>query len=495
MPKQTLALPQLESHLWESANILRGPVDAADFKTYIFPLLFFKRICDDEYQEIVDDTGDEQLACFPESHRFQIPEDCHWNDVRGHATNVGTALQHAMRDIEKANPDALYGVFGDAQWSNKDRLSDALLKDLIEHFSKLPLGSHNVTSDMLGDAYEYLIKKFADATNKKAGEFYTPRSIVRVMIDILDPKEGETIYDPACGTGGMLLAAVQHVKEMHGDVKLLWGKLFGQEKNLTPSSIARLNLFRHGIEDFQIVRGDTLRNPAFFDGDRLANFDCVIANPPFSLENWGEEQWQSDPFGRNFAGLPPASSGDFAWVQHMVKSMTDGTGRMAVVLPQGALFRKGAEGAIRQKLLEMDLVEAVIGLAPNLFYGTGLAACILVLRKRKPAARKKKVLIADASRLFRRGRAQNYLEPEQAAEILGWYRSFADVADAVRIVSLDEIKAEDWTLNISRYVLPPLQEDIPPLPEAIAAFKEALANCRVAEDRLAKVMTEGGWLL
>lgn len=415
--------------------------------------------------------------------------------MRGHAANVGTALQHAMRDIEKANPDALYGVFGDAQWSNKDRLSDALLKDLIEHFSRLPLGSHNVTSDMLGDAYEYLIKKFADATNKKAGEFYTPRSIVRVMIDMLDPKEGETIYDPACGTGGMLLAAVQHVKEMHGDVKLLWGKLFGQEKNLTTSSIARMNLFLHGIEDFQIVRGDTLRNPAFFDGDRLANFDCVIANPPFSLENWGEEQWQSDPFGRNFAGLPPASSGDFAWVQHMVKSMTDGTGRMAVVLPQGALFRKGAEGAIRQKLLEMDLVEAVIGLAPNLFYGTGLAACILVLRKRKPAARKKKVLIADASRLFRRGRAQNYLEPEQAAEILGWYRGFADVPDAVRIVSLDDIKAEDWTLNISRYVLPPLQEDIPPLPEAIAAFKEALANCRVAEDRLAKVMTEGGWLL
>lgn len=497
MLKQTFELPQLESHLWESANILRGPVDAADFKTYIFPLLFFKRICDiwdDEYQEIVDETGDEQLACFPESHRFQIPEDCHWNDVRGHSANVGTALQHAMRDIEKANPDALYGVFGDAQWSNKDRLSDALLKDLIEHFSKLPLSSHNVTSDILGDAYEYLIKKFADATNKKAGEFYTPRSIVRVMIDMLDPKEGETIYDPACGTGGMLLAAVQHVKEMHGDVKRLWGKLFGQEKNLTTSSIARMNLFLHGIEDFQIVRGDTLRNPAFFDGDRLANFDCVIANPPFSLENWGEEQWQSDPFGRNFAGLPPETSGDFAWVQHMVKSMTDGTGRMAVVLPQGALFRKGKEGAIRQKLLEMDLVEAVIGLAPNLFYGTGLAACILVLRKRKPAARKKKVLIADASRLFRRGRAQNYLEPEQAAEILEWYRDFTDVPDAVRIVSTGDIKAEDWTLNISRYVLPPLQEDIPPLPEAIAAFKEALANCRVAEERLAHVMTEGGWL-
>ncbi len=497
MGVQTVTLNQLESHLWESANILRGPVDAADFKTYIFPLLFFKRICDvwdEEYDDIVDETGDEALAWFPESHRFQIPEDCHWNDVRGVATNVGNALQRAMREIEKANPETLYGVFGDAQWTNKDRLSDALLKDLIEHFSRLSFGNQNINSDLLGDAYEYLIKKFADATNKKAGEFYTPRSVVRLMVEMLDPKEGETIYDPACGTGGMLLAAVQHVKDKHGDVKRLWGKLYGQEKNLTTSSIARMNLFLHGIEDFQIVRGDTLRNPAFFEVDSLAHFDCVIANPPFSLEKWGEEMWINDPFGRNFAGLPPSSSGDFAWVQHMVKSMAEVSGRMAVVLPQGALFRKGAEGAIRQKLLEMDLVEAVIGLAPNLFYGTGLAACILVVRKKKPAQRRKKIMIADASRLFRRGRAQNYLEPAHVLEIQGWFEKFEDVPDAARIVGLDDIKAEDWTLNISRYVLPPLQEDILPLPDAFAAFKAALTRCREAEVRLAQVMTEGGWL-
>lgn len=492
-----IALSQLEAHLWESANILRGPVDAADFKTYIFPLLFFKRICDvwdEEYQESVEESGDTELALFPEYHRFQIPDGCHWSDIRAKATNVGTALQRAMREIEKANPKTLYGVFGDAQWSNKERLSDALLKDLIEHFSRLPLGNRLVRSDVLGDAYEYLIKKFADATNKKAGEFYTPRSVVRLMIEMLAPKEAETIYDPACGTGGMLLAAVQHVHEAHGDVKRLRGRLYGQEKNLTTSSIARMNLFLHGIEDFQVVRGDTLRNPAFFEGDRLASFDCVIANPPFSLEKWGEELWVNDPFGRNFAGLPPSSSGDFAWVQHMVKSMADGTGRMAVVLPQGVLFRKGAEGAIRQKLLEMDLVEAVIGLAPNLFYGTGLAACILVLRKRKPAARKKKVMIADASRLCRKGRAKNHLEPEHAKKILSWYQGFKEVEDAVRVVGLDEIKAEDWALNISRYVLPPVGEENPPLPEAIAAFKKVLQRCREAEERLSKVMEEGGWL-
>ena len=493
----TIDINVLESNLWESANILRGPVDAADFKTYIFPLLFLKRICDvwdEERQQILDETGDETLAAFPESHRFQIPEECHWTDVRAKASNVGAALQRAMREIEKANPDTLYGVFGDAQWSNKERLSDALLKDLIEHFSKIPLGNRNFNSDLLGDAYEYLIKKFADATNKKAGEFYTPRSVVRLMIEMLDPKEGQTIYDPACGTGGMLLAAVQHVQEKHGDVKRLWGKLYGQEKNLTTSSIARTNLFLHAIEDFQIVRGDTLRNPAFFEGDKLASFDCVIANPPFSLKKWGEDLWVNDPFGRNFAGLPPSSSGDFAWVQHMVRSMADVTGRMAVVLPQGALFRAGIEGEIRQRLLEMDLIEAVIGLAPNLFYGTELAACILVLRKRKPAKRKKKVLIADASRLFRRGRAQNFLESEHAAGILSWYRDFADVQDAVRVVTLDEIKSEDWTLNISRYVLPPLQEDVPRLPVAIAQFKDALNSCREAEEKLAEVLTKGGWL-
>lgn len=494
---QPITTSQLESHLWESANILRGPVDAADFKTFIFPLLFFKRICDvwdEETQAIIDETGDPAMATFPEAHRFQIPRGCHWEDVRDVGSNVGAALQHAMREIEKANPQSLYGVFGDAGWTNKDRLSDPLLKDLIEHFSRLPLGNRNVSSDVLGDAYEYLIKKFADATNKKAGEFYTPRSVVRLMIDMLDPHEGESIYDPACGTGGMLLAAVEHVQDRHGNVKLLWGRLYGQEKNLTTSAIARMNLFLHGIEDFKIVRGDTLRNPAYYEGDRLATFDCVLANPPFSLEKWGEEVWQADPYGRNFAGLPPSGSGDYAWVQHMVKSMADKTGRMAVVLPQGALFRKGAEGQSRQKLLELDLIEAVIGLAPNLFYGTGLAACILVLRQRKAPERKGKVLIADASRLFRRGRAQNHLEPEHAAEILGWYQTYEDVQDAVRVVTLNDIRAEDWTLNISRYVLPPLQDDIPPLPEAIRAFKEALQRTREAEERLAQVMREGGWL-
>jgi type I restriction enzyme M protein len=316
------------------------------------------------------------------------------------------------------------------------------------------------------------------------------------MVNILDPQEGETIYDPAAGTGGMLLAAVEHVRANGGDPRTFFGKLYGQEKNLTTSSVARMNLLLHGIEDFAVERGDTLRQPVFTDpaSGGLATFDCVIANPPFSLEQWGREVWENDPWGRAFAGLPSDSSGDFAWVQHMVCSMAQSTGRMAVVLPQGALFRGGVEGDIRRKLLEQDLIEAVIGLAPNLFYGTGLAACILILRRRKDPRRAGQVLIVDASSLFRKGRAQNFLDPEHVATILGWVQAFADVPDRARVVSVEEIKAEDWTLNISRYVLPPLGEDIPPLPQAIADFKAALARVREAEDKLRTLMEEGSWL-
>jgi len=492
----TTSLSQLESHLWESANILRGPVDAADFKTYIFPLLFFKRISDafdEEFEQALEESGgDRDYAAFPENHRFQIPEGCHWRDVRERTSNVGQAIQHALHEIEKANPNTLFGIFGDAQWANKERFSDALLRDLLEHFSRLDLANASVKTDVLGQAYEYLIKKFADATKNKAGEFYTPRSVVRLMTNILDPKEGETIYDPACGTGGMLLEAVNHVREAGGSVKLLLGKLYGQEKNLTTSGIARINLFLHGVEDFQIVRGDTLREPAFYVGDRLAQFDCVIANPPFSLERWGEDLWVNDPYGRNFAGVPPRKSGDYAWVQHMISSMAPATGRMAVVLPHGALFRMGIEGKMRRKILEMDLLEAVIGLGPNLFYGTGLAACILVFRMQKLASRRHRILIVDASKEYRRGRNQNTLESEHVDRIYGWYRDFRDVEGAARVVTLDEVAQNDFNLNISLYVEPAVEEETITVEEAMANLKRSLQEAYAAEDRLKELLQEAG---
>lgn len=492
---------KLDSLLWDAANSLRGSaVDRTDWKGYILPLLFFKRISDvwdEETAEAAELYGDADPSHFEEIHRFEVPDGCHWDDIRETPTNVGAALAHAMQEIERTNPDTLYRVFGAADWSNREKFTDELLKDLIEGFSGISLGNNSVSTDVLGDAYEYLVGKFADVNRRnKAGEFYTPRSVVRMMVEILDPKEGESIYDPACGTGGMLLAAIDHVKQVGGDPRTFFGKIYGQEKNLTTSSVARMNLVLHGIEDFQIAREDTLRDPAFNDGaGGLATFDCVIANPPFSLKEWGREIWENDPWGRAQYGLPPASYGDYAFVQHMIASMAQGgNSRMAVVLPQGALFRKSAEGKIREALLKEDLIEAVIGLAPNLFYGTGLAGCVVILRRKKPAERKNKVLIIDASSLFRKGRAQNFLDPEHGKQIVKWFQAFENVEDRTNVVTLDEIKNEGWTLNISRYVLPPIGEDIPPLPEAVAAFKEALAEARAAEDQLRAILTKGAWL-
>lgn len=491
----------LRATLWECAEVLRGSaVDRTDWKAYILPLLFFKRLSDvwdEETAEAVETYGDADPVDYPEIHRFDIPEGCHWRDIREAAANVGAAMARAMREIERANPDTLYRVFGAADWGNKEILSDEILKDLVEQLTTVSLGNQAATTDVLGDAYEYLIGRFADVTRrKKAGEFYTPRSVVRMMIDLLDPHEGESIYDPACGTGGMLLGAIEHVQRAGGDPRTFFGRIYGQEKNLTTSSIARMNLVLHGIEDFQIVREDTLRSPAFTDSSTgaLATFNCVIANPPFSLKEWGREVWESDPWGRAVYGLPPESYGDFAWVQHMVASMAPVSGRMAVVLPQGALFRKDAEGRIRQALLKQDFIEAVVGLAPNIFYGTGLAPALVVLRRAKPANRRKKVLVADASSLFRKGRAQNFLDPEHAQQIVEWVRTFENAEHRVKVVGLDEIESEDWTLNISRYVVPAPGEEVPPLEVAVAAFKDALNVCRVAEDHLREILTAGGWL-
>jgi type I restriction enzyme M protein len=481
---------QLEQYLAKAAWILKGPVDASDFKVYIFPMLFFKRISDvydEEFQAALEESeGDEEYASLPEFHRFEIPEGCHWENVREKTTNVGLAIEQALRGIEQANQEFLYGIFGDAQWSNKNKLSDRLLVDLIEHFSQYNLANSNVDADLLGNAYEYLIKHFADLTNKKAGEFYTPRSVVHLLGLILDPHEGETIYDPACGTGGMLLECVAHLKENKEDYRTL--KLFGQEKNLTSSSIARMNMFLHGIEDFQIFRGDTLRNPAFFEADGLKTFDCVIANPPFSLKAWGAENWANDPYGRNIAGVPPKGNGDMAWVQHMIKSMNS-TGRMTVVLPHGALFRKGAEGRIRKALLQHDLLEAVIGLGPNIFYGTQLAACVMVFKQQKEAHKKGKVLFIDASDQIRTGRAQNFLEPEHVSQIYDWFQAYEDVENYVKVASQAELEENDFNLNIPLYVEKIIEDNLPSVEEALADLKEAWAASLEAEEKFKTILS------
>lgn len=454
---KTVTLSDLQSYLGKAADLLRGSIDQADFKAFIFPLMFFKRISDVYLEEFAialkDSDGDQEFASFAENHRFQIPEGCLWDDVRSKTENVGQALVYAFREIEKANPDTLYGIFGNSPWTNKQKIPDSVLIELVEHFSSKQLSNSAVKPDVFGDAYEYLIKRFADLSNKKAGEYYTPRSVVKLMVDILDPKEGETVYDPACGTGGMLIEVIEHVKRAGGNPQLLWGKLFGQEKVLTTSGIARMNLLLHGIEDFKIVKEDTLRSPAFFQGDKLAQFDCVIANPPFSLENWGEETWLSDRYGRNtLGGVPPKKNADWAWVQHMYKSMDAKTGRIAVVLPQGSLFRSGAEGRIRQSFIEKDLIECVIGMAPNLFYGTGLAPCIIILRANKDKERAKKVLIINSESIFKRGRNQNTLDKDHLDQITKLYKTFKSLDGLASLVTESQIHANNFSLNIPLYV-------------------------------------------
>ena len=493
-PVMTLA--ELESHLAKASDLLRGSIDQADFKAYIFPLLFFKRISDVYLEEyalaLADSGGDHQFATFAENHRFSIPEGCLWSDVRDRQENLGQALAKCFREIEQANPDTLFGIFGQTSiWTNKQKFTDERLRDLIEHFSERPLTNAMVSPDMFGQAYEYLIKRFADQSNRAAGEYYTPRSVVALLVNILDPTETETVYDPACGTAGMLIGVINHVKEKGGNPKMLRKRLFGQEKVLTTSGIARMNLFIHGVDDFKIVREDTLRNPAFFDGDRLAQFDCVIANPPFSLKAWGADYWSSDPYGRNkFGGVPLATKGDWAWVQHMWASCAPRTGRVAVVLPQGALFRSGAEAKVRKWFIDNDLIEAVIGLGPNLFYGTGLAACIMILRHEKPTSRRQGIRVVNASELFTRGRNQNTLEPEQAAEILRLYESDDEVEGLARQVPVAEIEGNGHNLNLTLYVTPVTGADAMTLPEALAALEEAQeaarASRRALEAELAK---------
>ncbi|MCL1123411.1 type I restriction-modification system subunit M [Shewanella surugensis] len=494
-----ITLKDLEAHLWHAAHIITGPIDASDYKTYIFPILFFKRICDvyeEEFTEAMEQVGDEELAKGDMFHRIQIPVECHWDDVFAETKDIGQALKDSFRGIELANPQ-LHGIFGDASWTNKERLSDELLLTLLNHFNKVNLGVVSVRNDDMGRAYEYLIKRFADKANKKAGEFYTPRTIVRLMVNILDPQANESVYDPACGTGGMLLETIHHVKENGGDPRLL--KIKGQEKNLTTEAIARMNLFLHGQEDFEIVRGDTLRDPKFLKNDHLEHFDCVIANPPFSLKEWGHDYWTSDPYGRANFGLAPKTNGDFAWVQHMFASLND-EGRMAVVLPHGVLFRGAAEGKIRKKLLEENRIVAVIGVASNLFYGTGIPACILVLRKVRPEAHKDHVLIVNAEEMFTKGRAQNTLSEAQADDIYDIYQQMRtkgptadDIEGVARWVPHSEIEENDFNLNIARYVQKPLEEETITVEETLKDFQQKLAALEVAEQELEVLLIKEGF--
>ena len=482
----------LYNFLFEACNILRGPVSQDNFKDYITPILYYKRISDvydEETQSALEESGgDKEYAALPEQHRFDIPEGCHWKDIRERTENLGAAIVGAMRGIELANPDTLYGVlsmFSSQKWTNKQNLTDGKIRDLIEHLSTRKLGNKDYPADLMGDAYEILLKKFADDSKAQAGEFYTPRSVVQLLIRILDPKPGESVYDPACGSGGMLIEAVHHMNHSN----LCCGKIFGQEKNVTNAAIAKMNLFLHGAADFNIMQGDTLREPKILAGGELAKFDCVIANPPFSLEKWGSVEWSSDKFGRNIWGTPSDSCGDYAWIQHMIKSMGPGNSRMAVVMPQGILFRGNEEGNIRKKLVESDKVEAVVTLGDKLFYGTGLSPCFLIIRNLKPAEHSARILMIDATKILTQKRAQNILSQEDVDRIFQLYTDYKDVEDYAKVVTLDDVKAKEYNLSPNRYV-DYHKEEVKPYAEVLAEFKAAIQAVKDAEAEFIRIMQE-----
>lgn len=444
---------ELEKYLWGVATLLRGVIDAGDYKQYIFPLLFYKRICDvydEEYQKALSDSGgDKEYAKFEENHRFQIPKGAHWNDVRQVTVNVGDALQKALRKIEKVNEDKLFGIFGDASWTNKERLSDAVMTDLLEHFSEQDLSIANVPNDELGNAYEFLIKKFADDSGHTAAEFYTNRTVVHLMTLIMNPQPGESIYDPTCGSGGLLLNCVNHLKEQNKEYRTL--KLFGQELNLMTSSIARMNMFLHGIEDFKIERGNTLSEPKFLENDKLKIFDVILANPPYSVKRWNREAWASDPYGRNIYGTPPQGCADYAFQQHILKSLDKKRGRSIVLWPHGVLFRD-TEQSFREKMLKDDAVEAVIGLGPNLFYNSPMESCLLVCRWNKSKERKGKVLFINAVKEVSRQNAFSFLDESHIEKIHQAFTAFKDLPGFAKVVSNKDIISNKSNLSISLYI-------------------------------------------
>ncbi|MGE9268182.1 MAG: type I restriction-modification system subunit M [Verrucomicrobiales bacterium] len=473
----------LEKYLWGAATYLRGHIDAGDYKQFIFPLLFFKRICDvydEEFAEAMEESdGDKDYARSPEFHRFIVPPQHHWNKVREVTSNVGLALQDAMSAIEKANPDTLAGIFGDAAWTNKDRLSDETLVNLLEHFSAHTLSIAKVPDDQLGNAYEYLIKQFADDSGHTAAEFYTNRTVVRLMTLIMDPQPGESVYDPTCGSGGLLLNCALQLKDAGQEYRSL--KLYGQEINLITSAIARMNMFMHGIEEFQITRGDTLSEPKLLENDTLKTFNVILANPPYSIKAWDRTLFQNDPWGRNLWGTPPQGCADYAFQQHIQKSLDPQNGRSISLWPHGILFRD-SEAAMRRQMIEQDVVECVIGLGPNLFYNSPMEACLLITNTNKPEARRGKVLIINAVKEVRQDKNMGFLEENHIQKIFKAYRSFTDQDDFSRVLTLDDIAEQKFNLAISRYVRPDKHQ------AGENNFADALENWKTSSSALADSM-------
>lgn len=482
MKGEPISLDEMKQFLWGAATRLRGQIDAAGYKEYIFPLLFFKRISDvydEQFGEFVCEGGEEFARAQSEDFVIRIPDCAHWGDVREVTENVGQRLVEAFISIEQANPGkemdgrvigGLEGIFGPKDgWTNKAKMPDHIITSLIEDFSRYDLSLASCPADEMGQAYEYLVGKFADDAGNTAQEFYTNRTVVTLMAEILQPKPNESIYDPTCGSGGMLVKCLDFLRQKGQSWQGV--KVFGQEINALTSSIARMNLYLNGVEDFSIVNADTLEKPGFVDGSRLRKFDIVLANPPYAIKQWNRDKFMNDKWGRNFLGTPPQSKADYAFIQHIIASMDNQTGRCAILLPHGILFRK-EEKEMRENLVKLDCLEAVIALGHNLFYNSAMISCVLVCRVNKDEKHKDKVIFIDAEQDVTRKNSQSYLDDSQINKILNAYNDFEDIEGFAKVVTNEDILKSDSVLSISYYV-EGIEEPEVDFEESYASWKES----------------------
>ena len=501
----------MESKLWQAADILRGQIDAADYKNYIFSILFLKRLSDrfDEEVENAVASGVARDVALNDrdEHEFFVPEAARWPALTGASMNLGETLNVASHAVEEANTPRLDGVLAPTNWNDESKLGspanrERIIRSLLNHFGSLDLSDENLREDsagggnVLGDAYEYLINRFADDAGKKGGEFYTPRPVVRLIIELLRPSEGMRICDPTAGSGGMLIYAAQHIREQGGDPRNL--ALHGQERNLGTLAAGKLNLLLHGLRAARLEPGDVIAEPGLVDpSGRLLSYDRVIANPPFSLKNWGHDFAPNDPHHRfdRYGAIPPRTRGDLAFMLHML-GVTNSGGMVGVVMPHGVLFRGGAEGKIRRGIVEADLFEAIIGLVPNLFSGASIPVAICVLNKAKPAERRGKVLFVDAAQegSFRQGKARNFIDPEHITRIVETFQAFKDVDRFAHVADMEEIEANDFNLNISRYVDTTEPIEVMNVEDALAQLREAERRRDEAVARMDELLAELGYV-
>ena len=493
----TLTLEELKTFLWGAAVRLRGQIDAAGYKEYIFPLLFFKRISDvydEQFNAFVQEGGEEYAREQAQDLAIRIPDGAHWNDVRQVTENVGRRLVEAFIAIEQANPavesdgrriGGLEGIFGPKDgWTNKAKMPDHIITSLIEDFSKHNLSLAACPADEMGQAYEYLVGKFADDAGNTAQEFYTNRTVVTLMAEILNPRPNESIYDPTCGSGGMLIKCLTYLKDKGEEWQGV--HVFGQEINGLTSSIARMNLYLNGIEDFSIVCADTLAHPAFLDGSRLRQFDIVLANPPYSIKQWDRDAFAHDKWGRNFLGTPTQARADYAFIQHILASMDNKTGRSAILLPHGVLNRD-EDKEIRINHVKTDCIDAIIGLGRNLFYNSGLESFILICSNNKPESKKGRILFIDAEKFTHKQGKQAYLFSDDIAHIMEAYNNENDIPGLSKYVSIKEILQNGGNLNIKSYVKAISDNQIENSTILLSDFNDSRKRVQIALSKLSFV--------